>query len=213
MRWLVVAAGFCCLAALGWIGPDDKKDAVAKMICLDLQRLGNENLKREGGNDLSELPAGEQKLEGVKFKIGDKLIQLGSKMLQGKPVKVEGIKVGQKFAKLHILHACQHAAEQDTIIGEYTVTWDDDTSVTIPITYGKDVLDWWFYENSPEPSRGKVAWKGNNEAAKGNNAQIRLYLTTWENTKPDKKVKAIDFSSTNETPAAPFCVAMTVEGK
>jgi hypothetical protein len=42
---------------------------------------------------------------------------------------------------------------------EFTVTWEDDTSVTIPIVYGKDVMDWWYDDASSEPSRGKVAWK------------------------------------------------------
>ena len=56
-----------------------------------------------------------------------------------------------------------------------------------------------------------MAWKGENEHAKSLNAKIRLYLTTWENSKPDKKVVSIDFSSTKETPCAPFCVAMTAE--
>jgi hypothetical protein len=45
------------------------------------------------------------------------------------------------------------------------------------------------------------------------NAKIRLYLTTWENPKPDKKITAIDYSTTKETPCAPFCVAMSAEEK
>jgi hypothetical protein len=54
------------------------------------------------------------------------------------------------------LHATEWAAEEDTIVGEYTVTWDDDNSVTIPIVYGKDVLDWSYDDGSSEPSRAKV---------------------------------------------------------
>jgi hypothetical protein len=49
------------------------------------------------------------------------------------------------------LHATEWAAEEDTIVGEYTVTWDDDNSVTIPIVYGKDVLDWSYDDGSSEP--------------------------------------------------------------
>jgi hypothetical protein len=87
------------------------------------------------------------------------------------------------------------------------------TSVTIPIEYGKDVLDWWCHADSGEPTRGKVAWKGENDGAKTLNATIRLYLTTWENPKPDLKIKSIDYSSTKQTQAAPFCVAITGEKK
>ena len=157
------------------------------------------------------LPAGEQTLEGVKFKIGEGMIQLGSQTITDKPDKVEGIKVDKKFAKLHILHATGYATDDDTVIGEYTVNWEDGTSVTIPIVFGKDVRDWWYYEDTPEPSRSKVAWKGDNDYAKSLNAKIRLYLTTWENPKPDKKITSIDYSTTKETICAPFCVAMSAE--
>ena len=37
---------------------------------------------------------------------------------------------------------------------------------------------------------------------------------TWDNPKPDKKIASIDFSSKkDETPAAPFCIAITAEVK
>ncbi len=43
---------------------------------------------------------------------------------------------------------------------------------------------------------------------------VRLYMTTWKNHKADKKVVSIDYiGRKSETPAAPFCVAMTVEGE
>jgi beta-galactosidase len=129
------------------------------------------------------------------------------------PEKVEGLKVDAKLARLHILHATAWGTDDGTLIGEYTVNWDDGTSVTIPIEYGKDVLDWWYYPDSGEPTRGKVAWKGENDGAKTLNATIRLYLTTWENPKPDLKIKSIDYSSTKQTQAAPFCVAITGEKK
>jgi hypothetical protein len=42
---------------------------------------------------------------------------------------------------------------------------------------------------------------------------LTLYLTTWENPKPDKKIVAIDYSTTKETDCAPFCVAISGEEK
>jgi hypothetical protein len=208
----------CGLVGAVAIGADDKKADDKKFTYLDLQPKANHKLKdslhnRTGNNNLAELKDGEQTLEGVKFKIGEKLLQLGSTNLQDMPEKIEGIKVDKTFAKLHILQATGWFAEDDAIIGEYTVTWDDDTSTTIPIRYGKDVLDWWFDDNSPEPSEAKVAWKGENEDSKAGNKKVRLYMTTWENPKPDKKVVSIDFSTTKQTQAAPFCVALTIETK
>ena len=71
--------------------------------------------------------------------------------------------------------------------------------------------DWWFTENSKGVTRGKVAWKGENDLAKGLGSQIRLYLTTWENPHPTKQVVSIDYLKMGETPAAPFCIAATLE--
>jgi hypothetical protein len=204
---LFVLGGFCLAATAA---------ADKKVTFLDLQDKANHKLKEEfhgrsDGNTLESLKPGEHTLAGVKFKIGEKFLQLGSTNLPEMPEKIEGIKVEQKFTKLHILHATGWNVDDDATIGEYTITWDDETSITIPIRYGKDVLDWWADDTTPEPTEAKVAWKGENEATKKAKKKIRLYLTTWENPKPEKKVAKIDFTTTKQTMAAPFCVAMTLE--
>ena len=102
--------------------------------------------------------------------------------------------------------------EDDTEIGEYKIHYADKSMATVPIVYGKDVRDWWFREDEEAPSRGKVAWKSDNELAKQYHCRLRLYRTTWENPKPDKKVVRIDYiGRKDKTVAAPFCVAMSVE--
>jgi hypothetical protein len=176
------------------------------------------------GNELP-VPTGEQVMEGVKFQIADRVVQLGSKVMEEKPEKVEGIKVGRKFARLHILHATAYGGgpnavgtpwyvEDDTLIGEYRINYEDKSSENIPIEFGKDVRDWWFREDEKETSRGKVAWKGDNDLAKQNSCRLRLYLTTWKNPKPDQKVVSIDYiGRKDETVAAPFCLAMSLEEK
>jgi hypothetical protein len=182
------------------------------------------------GNDLSELRKGERTLAGVNFKIGESVIQLDSRLLQQRrPTKVEGIRVGKTCAKLHILHSTefgngstvgQPGKEGDplfvadgTTIAEYKVNYDDGTSEKIPVVYGQDVRDWWFTMRSKGVTRGKVAWTGDNELAKTAESRIRLYLTTWENPHPAKKVESIDFMKIGDTAAAPFCVAITLEAK
>jgi hypothetical protein len=185
---------------------------------IDLQPKGNQKLKDDfhsgnlPGNNLANLPTGKQTFAGVKFNIGDAAIQLGSQRVEDKPEKVQGIKVDQKFDKLHILHATGYRAEEDTLIGEYVIHYADKTKENIEIVYGKDVIDWWFHPNSKEVTRGKKAWEGKNEAAQGFDIPIRLYLTTWENPHPGKQVVSIDYVSA-QTNSAPFCVAMTVERK
>jgi hypothetical protein len=201
-----------------------------RFTTVDLKDKFTHKLKDKFGNDPREgnfltIEKGEQMLGGIKFQIGEGVVQLGSKVWQEMPEKVEGIKVGRKFAKLHILHATGYGGgpnmpgndwyiEDDTEIGEYKIHYEDKSTEAILIVYGKDVRDWWFREDEKEPSRSKVVWRGDNELAKKLNCRLRLYLTTWENPKPDKKVVSIDFiSRKDKTVAAPFCVAMTLEAK
>jgi hypothetical protein len=202
-----------CLSLSGALASADEK----KLTCLDLQSKANMHLdegtggKRPIPNSFKDLKPGEYTWEDVKFNIGKKYLQLGGSNARRRPKRIEGIKVDQKCAKLHILHSTQGVVPDDRIIGEYTVTWDDETSVTIPIRYGKDLLKWWCKDGDPGPSEAKVAWTGENEASAKVAQKIRLYLTTWENPKPDKKITKIDFSTIDDLPSSPFCMAMTVE--
>jgi hypothetical protein len=75
------------------------------------------------------------------------------------------------------------------------------------------VRDWWCFEGDKAPDRSKIAWRGENPDTKRAGKKLRLFLATWENPKPAKKVVTIDYVATHptETAAAPFCVAMTGE--
>jgi hypothetical protein len=186
---------------------------------IDLQPYANHKLNDSmhlgefPNNNLADLPQGKQKLAGVKFKIGESLIQLRGNKLQTKPERVDGIAVNKKVAKLHILHATGYFTEDGTLIGEYLVHFADNSTETIPVVYGKDVRDWWVLPNGKETvSRGKVAWTGTNGDIKARDGKLCLYLTTWKNPKPNTKVVGIDYISKN-TQCMPFCIAMTVEGK
>jgi len=156
---------------------DDKKT----YRYVDLQPYAN--LKRGDslgsgvpGNNLAQLPGGEQSFGGVKFKVEDGLLHLGSKILDTKPEKISDIKVDAQCAKLHFLHATCFGGgpnqegsplfvKDGTTIGEYRLTFEDKTTVGIPIVYGQDVRDWFYVEGEPGIERGKIAWSGENERA------------------------------------------------
>ena len=107
----------------------------------------------------------------------------------------------------------------DAQIAKYEVHYEGGDTETISVVYGKDVRDWWFSADEKGVSRGKVAWKGENEVTKDKSgfqrppAGIRLYLSTWENPHPTKRVVSINYVKVGDTPAAPFCVALTLEEK
>jgi RNA polymerase sigma factor (sigma-70 family) len=203
-----------------WIDQDAAAHSTAqangrKQTSLDLQPRANQQLKEDfgrAGNNLAALPTGEQTLAGVKWKIGEGLIRLSGKSTTNKPEKVEGVSVGMTFSKLYFLHATHCQAPEDTLVGYYTVTYEDKSRHKIPIVYGKDVSDWWYKEGSTTPGLAEVAWNGEIDSARNTNgSRIRLYKSTWDNPVPARKVVSIDFASTNGADAAPFCVAITGE--
>ncbi|HEV3237450.1 MAG TPA: hypothetical protein VGZ25_10705 [Gemmataceae bacterium] len=224
MKALLLLGLFLGCLSLALAAPAAKE----KFTCVDLKAKFNHKLGQKAGIDAkdgNELPlkAGEQTFEGITFQISGDIIQLGSKIRTDDPEKVEGIKIGKTFDKLHIVQATCYGGgpnvagtssylEDGTEIGEYKVHYDDKSVETIPIAYGVDVRDWWFREDEKGPSRAKVAWKGENEASKKFDCGVRLYLMTWKNPKPDTKVVSIDFIGNKEkTVVAPFCMAMTLE--
>jgi hypothetical protein len=175
------------------------------------------------GNNLSNVPGGEQTFGGIKFTVGDGIIHLGSNIVDRHPDKVTGIKVNAKCSKLHVLHATcfgggpnkpgnpLHVSD-GTTIGQYMVHYSDGSGEGIPIVYGEDVRDWFYVEDELKTTRGKIVWNGENDRAAMLDAKIRLYLLSWENPHPDKTIVTIDYiGKKDETPAAPFCVAMTLE--
>jgi len=196
-------------------------------VYIDLKGKANHKLKdpfHDAGNfkenNLAALKIGVQKLGGVKFRIGEAFLQLGSTMLPDLPEKFEGIAVNRKLAKLHVLHATGwgSAAEgdkthvpDDTLIAKYVIHYEDKSNAEIEVIHGRDVRDWWYAEGDKGADRSKLAWTGENPDSKRANKKLRLFMTTWENPNPRKKIVSIDYLATKkaETAAAPFCIAMT----
>jgi len=193
-------------------------DKGRRQIPLDLQPHANQKLKDDfnrPGNNLAGLATGDQTLAGVKWKIGEGLIALSGQATKGKPARVNGIRVGMKLSKLHFLQVTLGQAPEGTNVGYYLVHYEyvppHPTHQGIPLIYGKNISDWWHRDNSAAPSGAKLAWQGENDATrKTGGSKIGLYMSTWNNPDPSRKVINIEFVST-VSEAAPFCVAITAE--
>jgi hypothetical protein len=194
--------------------------AETKFTFIDLQPRANQkladDLHESQGNNLAKVPTGEQKLADVPFKLGEKMIHLKGAHSPSAPEKVEGIKVGAKFDRLHILHSTGYgndpAVGDGTEIGAYVVHYADGATERIPIVYGEDLRDWWVMPDKPAVKRAKVAWEGTNAAAEGMGTKIRLYRVEWTNPHPEKEVATIDAVSKG-LECDPFLIALTLEKK
>jgi hypothetical protein len=200
----------------------------AKYQAIDLQPYATQK-RTDGlgsgieGNNLANLPGGKQLFGEIRFQVEDGIIHLGSNIVDRHPEKVMGIKVGDKCIRLHILHATcfgggpnkpgdPYHVKDGTTIGQYMVHYADGSGEGISIVYGEDVRDWFYVNDEATTTRGKVVWTGENDRAAMLDAKIRVYLTTWQNPNPDREIVTIDYlGRKNETAAAPFCVAMTLE--
>jgi hypothetical protein len=161
-------------------------------------------------NDLSSLPTGVQSLGGVDYDVRG-IIQLRSRANPTAhfPSRVNRIKIRQKCARLHFLHAAGFSKNIDDgrQIGVYIVHFaTNQMQLEIPIVYGRDVRNWHkLRAEKPSPDL-TVAWTG----ANGDSPDLRLFSTTWTNLAPDVEIESIDFVSSMGMPA-PFLIAITAD--
>ncbi len=184
--------------------------------------LGNQAIDEDmhggrEGNDLAMLGEGEQLLGGVRFDVPHKFLSLGHKegTAAHLPERIDGIPVGKRCDRLHFLHATGFRALKDgTPIGHYEVHYADGTVELVKIVYGVDVRDWWDADGTMAVDQGRMVWTGSNQAIKQQSpgaAQIRLFLSTWQNPRPELEVQSIDYVSYKATECAPFCVAISMD--
>ncbi len=155
---------------------------------------------------LTDLPRGLQTLPvipGVQLDVRG-VVQLNNGAeFPGFPHAVEGIAVRQKCRCLHLLQATHSSEDEGKQVGVYAVRFADGTQEEIPIVYGRDVRDWTPNASDPADLQGaKLAWTGQDGH--------RVYMTTWQNPRPDVEIASLDFIS-KLTKCGPFLIAITAE--
>jgi hypothetical protein len=211
--------GALLLAASGAPGQSPEQPnpiGPARFNPIDLQSLANQRRSDDLFEDdlpdrnLSAVPAGDHRLLGVSFQIGEGVLLLGSQFNPEKPGRFVGIKVGKRFSSLYFLHAEGWPFNEKLVpVARYVVHYADGTVEKVPIVNGKDIGGWWKHAQVAEPTDAKIAWEGSNDGVKPRGGGPRLFLSAWENPKPNMDVVSIDFVS-EMTKCAPFCVAITV---
>jgi eukaryotic-like serine/threonine-protein kinase len=174
----------------------------------------------EGDDDLSRLPKGVVTLGGIPFDVRGVVLLRRSKQMPyywwcwlDYPARVNGIPIGRSIRQLHVLHATVGQVASSALIGSYILHYADGSQHELEIIYGRDLRDWWLGgRGDPETAvtHARVAWTGSNPIAEEFQAQVRLFLRTYENPRPEAEVVSVDFVS-KQTTSAPFLVAMTVE--
>jgi hypothetical protein len=174
----------------------------------------DDNWFDHAGHNFQEVPKGVQVLDGTPFELRG-LIQLaGTQSLKiagvALPEAVNGIKVGRRGARIHFLHACGFSSPTGKEIGKYVIHYANGEVRTVPILYGKNVLDWWGRSTDVKLTDGKEVWKGNCPSPASMGFYIHMIRYTWDNPLPDEEITTIDFLS-DVVEAAPQLMAITIE--
>ena len=171
---------------------------------------------RNPRNNLAGLPAGHRTFDGVRFNVVG-IIQLadGNDVTQTNnpyPESIEDISVNRTCRQLHLLHGTVRGLGDQFVVASLLLHYADGTTGKLDIVYGQHVYDWWFKESSDLPlaSGTKVAWVGQNREAARGGYRIRVFKSSFNNPKPDVRIKTIDYVSAL-TPSGPFLLALTVE--
>ncbi len=196
--------------------PPDLRD---RLTFVDLTPRGNNFLadgpgEPDDGNNLDQVPRGVHKMGNAYFRIGDKMVQVRATNKRDMPVSVDGIKVAARGKMVRLLHGNQQKADAGTNLGEYVIRYADGSKERIPITYGRNLIDWWDTglkkDDLPE---ARIAWQGSNEMLDKRpqpDIKIGLWALTWTNPHPDKEIATIDLWS-SVSACDPYLIAVTVE--
>jgi hypothetical protein len=170
-------------------------------------------------NDFRELPKGFVRMAGVDFDLRG-VVQLRARSPMNRifdeiwkawPEKIHGVKVGHEVDRLHVLHATAYPGGDGAAIAAFVLHYVDGQERMIDVVYGRDVRNWWQAPGTREATaNGRVVWTGTNPTAADANRELRLYLTSYENPRPDVDVTSVDYVS-RETGSGPFLIALTTQ--
>ena len=158
----------------------------------------------QGANDMRHFPVGNLLFKGIPFKIIDPHATIHTKLQKSciilrdgtyktwLPKEKLGIKIGKKASELSFLQcsAWSSIKGDGKLLGKYEVIYQDGSLIDIPLLQNVNTSDWW---NANDLPKAKVAWQGKNEAH--HDVSIGIYLFSWKNPHPEKKIKSINFKS------------------
>ncbi len=183
--------------------------ALAQSIFLTL------NPREAVENNWGTLPSGTVILGGVPFDLRG-VVQLNGRNTEARiagliPRSVV-IPLDRLVHRLHVLHAVQWGDPAGTVVARYRLHYADGSVEELPMEFERDVMAWWVGWNQPhgDLSRAKRVATGSNAALPGDQWSLALYLRSWDNPHPERRVTRVEFESMMQN-SAPFIAGLTVE--
>ncbi len=137
------------------------------------------------------------KIQGVPAGV----VLAGKGITGGFPSLIKGIKVNQFADTLYFLNSTLYAAKFNDPVGQYIVTYQDNSKVVIDLNYRKNISGWQDVETY---YMGNLSWQGVGIEDEG----VFIRSMAWVNPYPAKKIKTIDFLVGTEK-TSPVLLAIT----
>lgn len=149
------------------------------------------NAKREG-DDLRDLPAGEQTFAGIRFNVIDagknnRRSVIAVAKQKGFPSSVE-INVNDTARCIYLLHTSAKPASEN-IVGAVKFLFEDGSTRLQYILMDKQLTYWWFSQLKTDYSG--IAWYGKNAVSEG----VGLSWCAINNPEPHKKISKLILQS------------------
>lgn len=142
--------------------------------------------------DLSSFPTGLQRLGAYQFNISGAIMLKGARPAASELPASLTLEIGSKVSGIAFLHTCGWSSTISTPrtkIGAYTITYDDNTNITIPLEYGRNITAW-----TDLVARSVIqdpVWRGKTKE----DLEVGINVLPWKNPNPGKVVKQIQLVS------------------
>ncbi|HBE04024.1 MAG: hypothetical protein A2096_06850 [Spirochaetes bacterium GWF1_41_5] len=158
----------------------------------------------QGDNDMKNFPWKRKNFGGIDFSLIQPESNNGRTIIcmhniaekDGLPSAVEFI-INACAGSIYFLHTyAKNQPPPDTLVGEYCVNFENDSSLKIPIKPGEQIDGWW---GKNHPSDALAVWQGYNATTRSIGVPLHVYLYAWRNPHPGQKINKLILTASGST--------------
>ena len=163
------------------------------------------------------VPRGAQTLNGIPFLLNGKVEVTGLDAARHGdflPPRITGIPVGQKAARLQVLHGAAHGHKDGVPLAAVVLHYANGETQSLRLAYGLHARNWRRESGErdarPDDPNSHIAWSLTGDENESFDGGLRMYRTPLDNPSPGQVITSLDFVSMFSK-ATPILFAVTLE--